>query len=145
MLMDFSKLSIIFTVMAITVVYIIIFTALRIMNKDVKNSGKKKVVKRSLGLEVIEPGGNTNLKRGSIIPLRRYLTIGRKEDNIMVLTDGYASGHHARIYLKNNKYILEDLKSTNGTMVNSTKVSNKVYLKIGDEIKIGTSVFKVIG
>lgn len=143
--MDFSKLSIVFTVLVIAVVYMIIFTALKIMNKDMKSSGKKKVVRKSLGLEVLEPGENYNIKKGSVIPLHRGLTIGRKEDNMLVLTDGFASGHHARIYLRNNEYILEDLKSTNGIMVNMDKISSKVYLKIGDEIKMGSSIFKVIG
>jgi len=63
----------------------------------------------------------------------------------LILGDKYVSSQHAKIYLKNTDYILEDLRSTNGTLKNNKKVSDKVSIKKGDEIKIGTSTFKVIG
>ena len=63
-----------------------------------------------------------------------------------MLEDPYTSGHHARIYIKNGKeYILEDMGSTNGTLLNGKKLRGKHYLASGDEIKIGNTSFKVIG
>ncbi|MDP4145056.1 MAG: FHA domain-containing protein [Bacillota bacterium] len=142
-----SKLSLIFRIVIIAIVYIIIFIALRIMYKDIKNGGRrvsKATTKKSFGLEVIEPGASNTLRSGSIIPVVKEITIGRKEDNNLVIPDSYVSGHHARIYLKNTSYVLEDLNSTNGTILNSKKIANKVYIKKGDEIKIGNTIFKVI-
>ena len=55
------------------------------------------------------------------------------------------SSQHAKIYLKNTNYILQDLRSTNGTIMNNKTVKDTVYIKKGDVIKIGTSTFKVIG
>ena len=138
-------LNIVFKVLIIGVVYIIIFVALRIMYKDIKNGGKKTVTRRNFGLEIINPGKNVNLKLGGVIPIRHSVTIGRKEDNMIILTDDFVSGHHARIFIKNTDYILEDLHSTNGTLINSKKVIEKVTIKKEDIIKIGTSEFKVIG
>jgi pSer/pThr/pTyr-binding forkhead associated (FHA) protein len=37
------------------------------------------------------------------------------------------------------------LHSTNGTLLNGTKVNGKTYIKVGDEIRVGNTSFKVIG
>lgn len=130
----------------IAIIYIIIIFALKIMYKDIKGGGKKKtVIKKAIGLEVIERGENFNLRVGAVIPLNNELSIGRKADNLLILGDKYVSSEHARIYRKNTDYILHDLGSTNGTLMNNKRVKDKVVIKKGDEIKIGTSIFKVIG
>lgn len=129
----------------IGVVYIIIFIALKIMYKDVKNGGKTKVKKKPFGLEILNPGKNYNLKMGAVVPIQTGITIGRKEDNMLILNDEYVSSHHAKIFVKNTEYFVQDMKSTNGTLVNSKKVTDKVLIKKGDIIEIGTAQFKVIG
>lgn len=145
--MDLSKLSLIFKIIIIAIVYIIIFLALRIMYKDIKNGGRRARAgnRKSFGLEIVEPGNNANLRRGGVIPIQSEITVGRKNDNLLVLDDPYASGHHARIYVKNNDCIIEDLRSTNGTLLNGLKLEGREYLNSGDEIKIGNTSFRVIG
>lgn len=144
--MDLSKLSLIFKIVIIGIIYIIIFLALRIMYKDIKNGGKKtKENRKSFGLEVVSAGNNSNLRKGGVIPIRQEITIGRKNDNLLILDDPYASSHHARVYIKNNDCILEDLASTNGTLLNGEKIKGREYLGAGDEIRIGSTSFKVIG
>lgn len=145
--MDLSKLSLIFKIIIIGIIYIIIFLALRIMYKDIKSGGKKHRTsnRKSFGLEVVNAGNNSNLRKGGVIPVRGEISIGRKHDNLLVLDDPYASGYHARVYMKNNDCILEDLGSTNGTLLNGDKVNGREYLNAGDEIRIGSTSFKVIG
>ena len=141
--MDFVQLIMKFAIIA--VVYIIIFVAFIIMYKDMKSGGKKKVRRNPFGLEIIKPGKNSNLKMGGVIPIQNSISIGRKEDNTLVLSDEYVSSHHVRIYIKNTDYFLEDMNSTNGTKLNSIKLVGKSIIKKGDTIQIGTSEFKVIG
>ena len=43
----------------------------------------------------------------------------------------------------NNLYI-QDLNSTNGVYVNEERIKDKVKLTAGDEIKIGSAIFKVL-
>lgn len=145
LLINVSMLKVIFTVLIIAIIYLIIFFSLKIMYKDIKSGGKKQVNTKKLGLEIIKVGPNESLKKGGIVPLGPMITLGRKEDNMLILRDPYCSGHHARIYSKNGMYILEDLESTNGTLLNGEKVSAKIVLKPQDEIKIGSLVLKVIG
>lgn len=141
-----GNLSLVFKIIIIGIIYLIIIYALRLMYKDMKNSDKKiEKRKKQFGLEIINCGLNNELRKGSVIPISRELTIGRKEDNMIVLPESYVSGHHARIYIKNTNYILEDLNSTNGTILNGEKIEGKSYLRVDDEIEIGTIVFRVIG
>lgn len=139
-------LKLILRILIIAVIYVIIFWALRIMYKDIKGGNKKKRrSSKAFGLEVIEVGkGNANLKRGSVIPIHNSLSIGRKDDNLLVLHNEYISAHHAKIFVKNDECFIEDLKSTNGTIVNNKSIDKVTYLKSGDEILIGEYVFKVL-
>lgn len=145
--MSFSKLSaVVFGVIFIILLYAIIVYALKIMNKDVKGGGRRKpsTGKRSFGLEVVEVAEKTNLKSGTVIPIRASVTLGRKEDNSVVLIDQHASGNHARLIIKNNILFIEDLNSTNGTYVNDKRITGKVKLFGNDDIKIGSTSFKVL-
>lgn len=146
--MSFSKMIAgVFGIVFIVILYVIIYYALKIMYKDVKNGGKKRrptVAKGSYGLEIINSGNSKDLKDGSIIPIRSDLTIGRKEDNSITLSDQHVSGNHAKIILRNNSLFIEDLNSTNGTYLNGNKVHGKVKVSNKDEIKIGTAVFKIL-
>lgn len=146
--MDFTKaMAGIFGLFFIVILYVIIYYALKIMYKDVKNGGKKRRPSNSnkyYGLEVISAGDNLDLKGGSIIPIRSDLTIGRKDGNSIVLLDQHVSGNHAEIIVRNNKVYLEDLHSTNGTFLNGKRISGKVQLSNKDEIRIGKSIFKIV-
>lgn len=140
-----ASISTIFKFIIFGLLYVIIFIALRIMYKDIKNGGARKVtVEKTIGLEILRTGDNEEIKKGAIVPVRRGISIGRKNDNNLILNDSYVSGHHAKIYLKNGEYYLEDMASTNGTLLNNLALKGKTTLRIGDEIKIGSSLFRVI-
>lgn len=153
--MDFSKLmAIVFGVIFIIILYFIIYYALKIMYKDVKvnnvrKSEKtskliKKKVKKNYGIEVISTGESSNIKKGTIIPIIDIVTIGRKEDNSVVLKDRHTSGNHARLIVRENNLYIQDLHSTNGTFVNGRKISTNVKLLGREEIQIGTTIFRVL-
>lgn len=50
------------------------------------------------------------------------VTIGREADNDIQLDHPAISRHHARIILQGDTYFVEDLNSTNGTLVNDKKI-----------------------
>lgn len=64
------------------------------------------------------------------------VTIGRLPDNLIQIDNPAVSSHHARIYFQNDQYVIEDLNSLNGTLVNKERVT-KVALNDGDEITVG--------
>jgi len=66
----------------------------------------------------------------------RPLTIGRSSDNGLVLRDGRASRHHARIDVRRGSLVLTDLGSTNGSWVNDRRIES-IALGEGDHVRIG--------
>jgi len=77
---------------------------------------------------------NVTLKE---IPLEKpSLTIGRSNKNDLVIDNMAVSRKHARIYREGPRYIVQDLKSLNGTFVNNKKVSQWI-LSNSDQVLIG--------
>ena len=70
------------------------------------------------------------------------ISIGRSDDNDIVINDGYVSHHHAVITLYNNLYVIEDLGSRNRTLVNGQELEGRQYLQSGDMISVGTVVLQ---
>jgi pSer/pThr/pTyr-binding forkhead associated (FHA) protein len=77
-----------------------------------------------------ETVGNYHLEKGGA------LTIGRGENNDVVIENLAVSGHHAKIDSVDDGFLLTDLKSKNGSFVNKQPVSSH-WLKHGDVIDIG--------
>jgi pSer/pThr/pTyr-binding forkhead associated (FHA) protein len=69
--------------------------------------------------------------------VEQVVTIGRLADNRIVLDHPSVSSHHACVFMDGDRYIVEDLQSTNGTFVNGGRVSRRT-LRDGDVLKIGT-------
>jgi len=69
--------------------------------------------------------------------------LGRNRENHVTLMDTSASRRHARIERRNGDFILEDLKSTNGTILNQKTISREM-LHHGDKIQIGETVLQFI-
>lgn len=82
---------------------------------------------------------------GRIFPLLPGETlVGRAPSARVALLDSEVSRHHARILLEEGQLRLEDLGSTNGTLVNGTKAEGILSLRAGDRLAIGTHVLKVV-
>ncbi len=64
------------------------------------------------------------------------LTIGRKQDNTIVLANPQVSAHHAKLTREGATYRIADLNSTNHVFVNGEIITSHI-LKTGDEIRIG--------
>ena len=67
------------------------------------------------------------------------VTIGRAPDNILHIDEVSISSHHAKIAPSAEGYMLTDLGSTNGTMVNGATLEpeTEYMLKSGDRICFG--------
>src|SRR5215470_14904892 len=71
------------------------------------------------------------------------VTIGRVQGNDIILPKGNVSKRHSRIVLKDGKFIIVDLKSTNGTYVNGRKIASPQVLKDTDKVYIGDFILTV--
>jgi pSer/pThr/pTyr-binding forkhead associated (FHA) protein len=80
---------------------------------------------------------------GVRIELDSTVRIGRSADLELVIADDFVSTAHARIIPAPGGPVLEDLESTNGTLLNGRRVKGLVTLAAGDEIEVGTVRLKV--
>jgi pSer/pThr/pTyr-binding forkhead associated (FHA) protein len=67
------------------------------------------------------------------------VTIGREEGNTIQLNDERVSRFHLKIQEDQEKVVLTDLESTNGTKVNGEEIQLRI-LRYGDVITLGKSV-----
>lgn len=96
---------------------------------------------KRLRLEVVEPPEY----RGTLYELDDELTVGRSPGcGVATSYDAYSSTLHARLYRQSNQLWIEDLGSTNGTFVNSERISQQVRLGRGDLVQVGGTVFEVV-
>ncbi len=97
-----------------------------------------------LRLLVLEPGGS-DLPPGQVIEVADGTTLGRAERASLVLADPAVSAEHARFALLDGEWVIADLGSTNGTLVNQAPVHGAAALEPGDVVSLGNVRFKVVG
>ncbi len=84
-------------------------------------------------------------RRGKLYRIKKSgLTIGRAEDNDIILEDETVSRHHARLLVESGigraQVYIQDLASVNGVFVNDERVVRKL-LEDEDRITIGATIF----
>jgi FHA domain len=89
---------------------------------------------------VVQDGGG--LTKGDHFDLFGGISLGRSADADIRLDDRYASGFHARVFNRSGNYFVEDLNSTNGTLLNSRDLHGEAELTPGDVIRIGDTEFR---
>ncbi len=70
-------------------------------------------------------------------------TLGRAPDNTIVLPDPSVSAHHAAVRQHSGQWWVEDLRSTNGTAVNDTWVSQPAPVYPGDTLRLGEVLLRL--
>jgi len=95
-------------------------------------------------LVIIHAPVHTELGRRVVLD-RDSTTIGRGQDNDVVLSSDCVSRRHGRIERRADKLWLLDLGSTNGTYINDVqKLSAPYELQCGDQLMIGDTIFKYL-
>ncbi len=93
----------------------------------------------TLIVEAIKEERNRYVKFCFSTPGDIFFSIGKKNENDIVLDDSFISGEHAVIAKKSGKWYVTDVKSRNGTYVNNRKIEKN----IDNELNIGDVVFIV--
>lgn len=124
-------------ILLIALLYLFLFAVMRTGIGLVKDQRKK------------EHGWSIKVERGpkELVGVKIKITgpviVGRSPGADIVIGDSFVSGKHARFMLSGKNLIVEDLHSTNGTLLNKERLTQPTMLRKGDEITIGDVVIKV--
>jgi pSer/pThr/pTyr-binding forkhead associated (FHA) protein len=81
--------------------------------------------------------------RGVKIDVTGPVVVGRAPGADIVIGTSFVSGRHARFSPMGEDLIVEDLESTNGTVLNGTRIYEPTAVRNGDTIAIGNVDIKV--
>lgn len=87
--------------------------------------------------------GSLELADGRRVVVADGLVLGRGKDCDVVLEDTKASRRHARLIVLGSVVEIEDLGSSNGTLLNGHRVQRRL-LRSGDELTIGTTTVRYV-
>jgi len=76
-------------------------------------------------------------EKGKVFPLEVETRIGREIDNQLPLIDARISRHHAVVNMRGQEYVVTDLGSANGVLVNGLRISAPQMLRADDVITLG--------
>ena len=88
----------------------------------------------------VERGGG--LERDHRFDLIGGLSIGRSKEADVQIEDRYASGLHARVFPREGRFFVEDMSSTNGTLLNGADLQGEAELIDRDTVQIGDTIFR---
>ncbi len=80
--------------------------------------------------------------RGLHVDILGPVVVGRSPSSDIVIDEPYVSATHARFTLQGPALVLEDLGSTNGTLVNGHPIAQAVTLRDGDDVQVGDTVMR---
>lgn len=93
------------------------------------------------GWLVVERGGG--LEQGQRFDLIGGLSVGRSKESDVRIDDRYASSLHARVFSREGRFYVEDMNSTNGTLLNGATLHGEAEMIDGDTVQIGDTVFRL--
>jgi pSer/pThr/pTyr-binding forkhead associated (FHA) protein len=100
-----------------------------------------------LSSRLVPPISLTFALVGQIPQSRRFIqpevTVGRDPACECPVDDNSISARHARLSYHHNQWWLEDLDSTNGTLLNQDKLSIPTVVVSGDEFRCGETLFTI--
>jgi len=109
---------------------------LRTQSEQAATSGDSRASVAEPVLEGVSPG--IEGRRYSLRAGRQ--TIGRRDDNDIVLDEPSVSSSHAWILNQQGHHVVMNMLSTNGTFVNDQRV-HEATLKHGDRVRLGQAEF----
>jgi hypothetical protein len=92
-------------------------------------------------LVIVEPPN----RAGEAFSLGEELSVGRGAGCAVVLADDtFVSTVHARIFMRGSDPYVEDLGSTNGTLLNGETVVEPTRLRPGDRVQFGQTAMELV-
>ncbi|MBI5956235.1 MAG: FHA domain-containing protein [Chloroflexi bacterium] len=123
----------------IALLYLFLLQGVLLIWRDISRSSRPARAASHVpgGRLVVLECGETGLGVGQHLALEAVTSLGRDPSNTIVLDDGSVSAKHAVLYSRRGRWWVEDLKSTNGTLVNDELVLQPTPVGTDDVIQLG--------
>ncbi|HYM83269.1 MAG TPA: FHA domain-containing protein [Candidatus Dormibacteraeota bacterium] len=121
--------------------YVVLFAIVRVLLRDLRRAALEPGLELGRLVVVASPTGDPPV--GAAFPLDAVTRIGRDVNNTVVVDDPYASAEHALLSFRGRAWYLEDLGSTNGTLLDGARVDDVVPVGFGDEITVGETKLRL--
>lgn len=118
------------------VLYVLLIRAFAALWRSLRTESEL-AARPALAYLVVQRSHAQGPRVGERLPLRAMSSIGRDAGNDVVLNDEAASARHAVIELSDGQWWLDDARSTNGTVLNGTRIARRERLRDGDVIDVG--------
>lgn len=119
------------------IIYYFIFHIIRLIYLDLRSINREEAPPSDVYLRLITRPETLNYKVNEIYYLNPLNSIGRGEENSIVLKDRFISKAHANIAESKGSYYVEDQKSANGTFVNDRRIVQRTELNNRDVLRLG--------
>ncbi|GAB4214935.1 MAG: FHA domain-containing protein [Roseiflexaceae bacterium] len=141
-------LTLLLRIAVVLLLYFFLWQVLRFVLRDLRSAGQSSAggpASSPYGQVVVVRSGQSGVPVGKSFPLGPSNIIGRSMEQCEIaLNDSFLSSQHARLELQNDEWVLEDLRSTNGTFVNEIEVRDPTVLEDGDIIRVGRVEMKLM-
>ncbi|MBZ0315747.1 MAG: FHA domain-containing protein [Anaerolineae bacterium] len=97
----------------------------------------------SRGRLVVTKSDVEGVQPGQSWVLQRVTKLGRATTNTIVIAEPFASNEHALVAWRGGQWWLEDLKSSNGTLLNGVRIHEPTVLSAGDVIGFGRVLMRL--
>ena len=124
-------------ILLVALLYVFLFSAMR------TGIGLVRGQRRDAAIWSVDVEKGSKALRGLHVDILGPVVVGRSPSSDVVVDEPFVSATHARFTLQGPALVLEDLGSTNGTMVNGHNIGQPVTLRDGDEVQIGDTVMRV--
>ena len=124
-------------IILVILLYVFLFAAMR------AGVGLVRGQRRDTAIWCVDVEKGSRAMRGLHVDVLGPVVVGRSPSSDIVIDEPYVSAKHARFTIQGPALVLEDLGSTNGTMVNGHVIDQPVTLRDGDEVQVGDTVMRV--
>ncbi len=132
----YDVLSTVLKYVFVFIIYYFIFHIIRLIYLDIRSIDREETPS-DVYLRLITRPETLSFKVNEIYYLNPVNSVGRGEENSIVLKDRFISKSHARIEEEKGTYFVEDMRSANGTYVNDRRILQPTPLQNRDVLRLG--------
>lgn len=146
--LPFEWFILILRILFIALLYFFVFQVIRVISREMRTIADPRAIGSDWddvsGALRVEDPGKTNLYAGQVFELEPVSVIGRDRRATIPVEHSFVSSEHSQISWEEGQWWASDLRSTNGTYINGSRITVGTALQPGDQIQVGDVTFRLL-